>query len=433
MMRSSLFALLWLLPGLAVSAQEAPRLPDHDRVTPVVQAVRNVGPAVVNIEARARREVEHLHAGLFFPRTRESQSDGSGVLIHPSGIVLTNEHVVHGATEVFVTLMGSKARVPAQIVNVNLNNDLAVLRLDPSKRPYPYAVCGSSADAMVGETTIALGNPFGLESSVTTGILSAKGREVRFRGRSLFKDFLQTSALINPGNSGGPLLDINGRVLGINVAIDRRGPGIGYAIPIDRALEVCETLLHPEIVKDAWIGLDVANRGGALLIERIFENGPADRAGLRVGDRVRTLEGQSVGTPLQLHTALFDCERAHKLRLGITRDGEERVVKVLFEPLQPPLLEDDRRLRALGMIGQETDYALARRYGLRMIDSVTVMSVERDSKAAAILRPGDQIYQVGAFRTPSAEKMARILSYYLRRGAAKIYFLHRGVHYTGVL
>ena len=116
---------------------------------------------------------------------------------------------------------------------------------------------GDSDRLFVGETTIALGNPFGLSSSVTTGILSANNRSVTLRGEVVFKDFMQTSALINPGNSGGPLLDVNGYVIGINVAIDQRGPGIGYAIPINRVREVAADLLDPEMVRRAWLGLDV--------------------------------------------------------------------------------------------------------------------------------------------------------------------------------
>lgn len=435
-------ALLAFLAGThLLPAQETPELPDFDRRTPTVLAVENVGPAVVNIKTQAlTRPRRHLFEGLFMrpepstPRLRD-RSVGSGVVVHPDGYVLTNEHVVHGAARILVTLQGGR-RVAAAAVNVNSDNDLAVLKLkEPG--PYPCAVLGDSDDLMVGETTIALGNPFGLQNSVTTGILSATNRSVPFRGRKVYEDFLQTSALINPGNSGGPLLDINGRVIGINVAIDTRGQGIGYAIPINRAKEVMTRLVDPGVVKEAWLGFDVDEQTTeSVVVTQVYKEGPARSAGIRPGDVIEAVGDRSVDTPFEFHVAVLRFDRGDPVPLVLSRDGDRLKTQVPFAPM--PLLAGTReRLEAYGMACTDLTPSLARRFGLdESGEGVVVLSVEPGSPADRVgVKAGDVVLELGRIRVRSVELLAKVVNTLDHRGAsgARITVYRDGWTYGGTM
>jgi len=185
---------------------------------------------------------DHLFEKFFddFYQQGESgrRSLGSGVIIDPKGYILTNEHVVAKAVRVKVTLIDNR-EFEGKVVGADIKSDLAVIKID-SKRPLPYVKMGRSDDLMIGETIVAIGNPFGLKHTVTTGIISALDRTIRASERQVFSDFIQVDASINPGNSGGPLLNINGSLIGINTAIFKEAQGIGFAIPIDKARRIVD-------------------------------------------------------------------------------------------------------------------------------------------------------------------------------------------------
>ncbi|HEX6974403.1 MAG TPA: trypsin-like peptidase domain-containing protein, partial [Vicinamibacterales bacterium] len=242
--------------------QQTPTIPatvSAERRTPIVVVAHNVLPSVVNIQTEAtirRRAVDPFFDpfGIFGggERAYTSQSLGSGFVWSSDGIIVTNNHVVEGASRITANF-NDGTQLPARLLGVDPDSDLAVLRVDGKN--FTAAPIGTSSDLMIGESVIAVGNPFGLSGTVTTGVLSALGRSVpsETQGRT-YTDFIQTDASINPGNSGGPLLNIEGKVIGINVAIYQNAQGIGFAIPVDRAKKVIQDLLRFGEVHSAWIG-----------------------------------------------------------------------------------------------------------------------------------------------------------------------------------
>ncbi|MAG33160.1 MAG: hypothetical protein CL908_19960 [Deltaproteobacteria bacterium] len=412
---------------------QRPSLPNFDRRTPIVLAVENVGPAVVNIRTQDavrrtggfdifqrfdRRKIEQD------PRTGLQFSDrslGSGVIVHEAGYIITNEHVIAGADRIKVRLRTGELKL-AKVLNSNRDNDIAVLKL-ADKGPYPTAILGNSDQLLIGEVTMALGNPFGLSNSVTDGILSASGRSVRFRGREVFSDFLQTSATINPGNSGGPLLDVNGRVIGINVAIDKRGPGIGYAIPINRVKEVITTLTDPEMTRQAWLGLETARKRDALVISRIMDPGPAEAAGLRVGDRILSVASRPVETPFEFNVVMMDATPGASVPFRVSRNGRtvDRAVRFTTLPLES-LFAHNARADILGMnLANLTNAAAARLHIPSHLIGPVVLNVKTESAAEKIeLQRGDVIIEVGRVATPTVNRLREVLGYYRRRGSARI-------------
>ena len=314
-------AALWVAV-LAVSAAHAadPFL----RRTATVDVVQHVGPSVVNITTerlsktpspfRVRPDssdprYEAFFDNFFAPRARTVQSLGSGVIFDREGHVLTNEHVIAKATRVRVAIADGR-EFDAEVVGADANNDLAVLRIIMDKKEtLPFTPLGNSDDLMVGEPVIAIGNPFGLSSSVTTGVISAINRSVNAQASTSFHGLLQTDALINPGNSGGPLLNAEGRLIGINVAIYGGAQGIGFAIPINVASRVIHELLLYGEVHPVWLGLEfqdiepalrqvlaIPNESRGALIHRVQPGSPAARAGIRRGDVIIGVDGRGLSS-----------------------------------------------------------------------------------------------------------------------------------------
>jgi Do/DeqQ family serine protease len=321
------------------------------RRTPVVVVAHNVAPSVVNIQTEAtirRREVDPFFDpfGLFGGQTRSytAQSLGSGFVWSSDGIIVTNNHVVEGASRISV-MFSDGTQLSAKLIGVDPDSDLAVLRVDAKKlSPAPI---GTSADLLIGETVVAVGNPFGLSGSVTTGVVSALGRSVpsKEEGRT-FTDFIQTDASINPGNSGGPLLNIEGKVIGINVAIYAQAQGIGFAIPVDRAKKVIQDLLRYGQVHSAWIGAvtatltpEEAKRLGTkashgALVARVFAGSPAQAAGLRVGDVITSVSGKAIDSREAFSTATATLAGGQPIDLAIVREGSSSHISV--RPTDPP-------------------------------------------------------------------------------------------------
>ena len=258
-MRQSLAMAMAVVVAASAAAQSLRR-------TPVVQVVERVRPAVVNLTARQVVTVRprSLFGDLFpefgatGPEVYTSQSLGSGVLISPDGLIVTNEHVIEGAAEIKVGFSDGKSE-QAEVIGSDADSDLAILRV--AARGRPFLPLAEKDDSMIGETMIAIGNPLGLGSTVTVGVLSARDRTVTSPDtHRVYTDFLQTDASINPGNSGGALVDLDGRLVGINTAIIGDAQGIGFAIPAKRVRRVVADLLRYGHVQAAWLGMFVANR-----------------------------------------------------------------------------------------------------------------------------------------------------------------------------
>ena len=379
--------------------QTIPPTVSAQRRTPIVIVAHNVLPSVVNINTEAtirRRNVDpFLDPFGFFGggRERTSTSLGSGfVWSAADGIIVTNNHVVEGASRITVNLHDG-TRVPARLLGVDPDSDLAVLRVDAKN--LTAAPIGTSADLMIGESVVAVGNPFGLSGTVTTGVVSALGRSVPSETQErIYTDFIQTDASINPGNSGGPLLNIEGKVIGINVAIYAQAQGIGFAIPVDRARKVVQDLLRYGQVHAAWIGAvtatltpeDAKRRGveaqrGAIVV-RVFAGSPAERAGLRPGDVIISVAGKVVDSREAFSTYTSTLSAQQPVELRISRGGDARSVQV--RPSDPPA---DLGLRILADVA-----------GIRIADqqrTVVVDDVISGTRAAEIgIEAGDLLVAV---------------------------------------
>ena len=304
------------------------------RRTPVVQAVERSKAAVVNINAqevvRARTAEDPFEAffGRFRYRDEVRASLGSGFVFDAAGYVLTNYHVVARGSRIQVGF-DDGSDYTAKVVGTDPGGDLAVLKIQGDKK-FPAMPLGSSGDLMLGEPVIAIGNPFGLNQSVSLGVVSALHRTVRAEDRSYY-DFIQTDASINPGNSGGPLINGDGEVIGVCSAIYANAQGIGFAIPIDRALRVARELVKSGELAQAWWGFEgesldpQQSKGGGARITSVEEGSPAARAGLRRGDVVKTVDRSPVRDVDELRFLLRDVPVGVKVALGVQRGKGARL------------------------------------------------------------------------------------------------------------
>ena len=364
---SSLILLLALASGDVAAAGAAPPLmaalspaaaPQRvDRRSPVVRTVERLAPAVVNISTEALVRNPYYRADSAFerffggaPAQSAGQSPGryvqnslgSGVIVDPGGYVVTNEHVVAAASRITVTFLDGR-QVRARLVGTASDYDLALLQLE-EKGPYPFASVDFDEPLYPGETVIAIGNPFGLQSTVTTGILSGTERRGESAG-SKYTDFLQTDAAINPGNSGGALLSINGDLLGINTQILAEGQNLGFAIPVARVRKVFDELVRYGEVRDIWLGADaealdldpdaarvLAVPGGrGMIVRMVLADSPASRAGLAVGDVILAVNGSLVRDYPEFHTALSRIKVGDHLVLSTWRRGARVKVDLAAE------------------------------------------------------------------------------------------------------
>jgi serine protease Do len=299
-------------------------------------------PGVVNIRTTSyvAKKDPSLDLYQFFlkgmiPKSATTHSVGSGVVIDKSGRLLTNLHVISDASVIEVLFAKSKRKARAKVVGTDLKTDLALLQVetgDDGPGPLTALDLGDSDALRVGDIVFAIGNPFGFSHTVTSGIVSAKGRVI---GTGPYDDFLQTDASIHPGNSGGPLLDIAGRVVGINTAVSSEGPGIGFAIPINLARVVMKDLLRYGKVKRPFIGVvgknilsadevDGDDAGGVygVIVQNLIVEGPAHKAGLKIGDLIMGFDKDKVGDLNHLQRLMTGKEPADRVRLKIYRRGK---------------------------------------------------------------------------------------------------------------
>jgi serine protease Do len=403
-----------VLAGAAGAAAPAAAGAGASRRTPVVAVAERVSPAVVNISAESIvREVDPFF-GNFFSQDRKTQSLGSGLIIDPAGIVLTNAHVIEGASRIVVTVRDGR-EIEAEVLGSDHDADLAVLKV--GVRGLPAVPLGKSSDLMIGETVVAIGNPFGLSHSVTAGVLSAVGRTVPSQsGERLFTDFLQTDASINPGNSGGPLVNIAGEVIGINTAIVSGANGIGFAIPADRARRVVEDLLRFGELQPLWTGAQLqtvdpelarryglAVRRGALVV-KVYPGSPAAQAGLAEKDVVVAVGGHAIANHEDVTTALYSVPAGSPIELDLRRGG--RALKVSLKPVRPPA--------GLGL------RILEQSVGLTVVASRGELEIDRVSRGSLAarkgLRPGDVILGANGQRVGTGEELSREVLRGLDRG-----------------
>ena len=331
---------------------------------------------------------------------------GSGFLIDRSGYVVTNNHVVDGADTIVVTL-SNKKEYEAELIGRDPKTDLALLRIEPSDDLKPLAI-GDSDALSVGEWVVAIGSPFGLEQTVTAGIVSAKGRVI---GAGPYDDFIQTDASINPGNSGGPLINMKGEVIGINTAIVAGGQGIGFAIPINLAQGIVEQLKNNGQVTRAWLGVGIQDlteelgdyygikdRKGVLVTE-VYENSPADKGGIKVEDVIISVNGTNVDSGRVLSGMIANFPVGKRTRITVLRNGKSKDISVEVakrtdeEMVAKKSMEESDNL---GIKVSDMSPEIANRLGYgEDMKGVVVLEVARGSKAEkAGVRQGDIVVAV---------------------------------------
>jgi putative serine protease PepD len=277
---------------------------------------------------------ERVSTGVVSIETRSGSGagTGSGFVIDTAGHIVTNEHVVAGARTVRVRF-SEGAPVSARIVGVDPSNDLALLKVDAGGRKLTPLTLGSSKSLKVGQPAIAIGSPFRLEGTLTTGVVSAIGRSISGEGNFSIDNVVQTDAAINPGNSGGPLLDASGRVIGVNAQIASTtgaNDGVGFAIPVDTVKKVVPALKAGREIKPPYLGVSTgdATTGTGAQVAAVVDGGPAQRAGLRVGDRIVAIGGRAVMRSTDVSAIVTEREPGDKIEIRVRRGGDERTLSV---------------------------------------------------------------------------------------------------------
>ncbi len=404
-----------LIPAVASGA------PRSVRVTPVVRAYREAGPAVVNISTT---KIIRVRLGLFggdifddiFPRpmTRRVpiKSLGSGFIIHPDGYLVTNAHVVLRADKITVTL-SNKSKYAATVISTDARHDLAVLKIEPKKtKKFAYLPLGRSDDLMVGETVIAIGNPLGYANTLTTGVISAVDRTLSFGGDLEYTGLIQTDAPINPGSSGGPLLNIAGELIGVNTAVRPDAQNIGFAIAVDSLHNEFGKLLDFERINRVIFGASVVHKRSAqdagLHVSEVRSKTPA-QGKLKVGDRVIQIYGKPVSQMPEYACAMLAAKPGSKVRLTVMRGGAKIPVVVTVQAKPRP---DGKALakRLFGITLRPVAPALAREHRLPMEWGLLVVGIEEDSPADKLgLKLKDILFEVDGLYVKDMDGLGTIL------------------------
>ena len=378
--------------------------PSIARENDVVRAFRKAGPAVVSI--RALRMVAYqggVRRDFFGPEffndfwfgpgiRRQEESLGSGVIIDPNGYILTNHHVIEGASKILVSLQ-TGPEVQADVIGADYKSDLAVLKINV-KHPLSYLPMGRSSDLMIGETMIVIGNPFGLGHTLTVGVVSALHRRIQINDR-VYGEFIQTDASINPGNSGGAMLNILGELVGITTAIYSKAQGIGFAIPIDKAKRIVDDLIAYGQVEPGWLGIDVedltpqlsaalsAPAGSGVMVSKIWPNSPAEKAGIKAGAVISELDGKALSSKIAFKDSMSEITRNDSINVKYLSQG--KATEVSIKAVEFPV-----------SLASELSWELL---GIDVVDAggngVKISKVDPASPAGKIgLGRGDIIYKV---------------------------------------
>ncbi|MDX1396733.1 MAG: trypsin-like peptidase domain-containing protein [Gemmatimonadota bacterium] len=390
------------------------------RLTPTVIAAREVGPSVVSIRTQrpGRASVVDQYLGR---RGRSQAGLGSGFVVDEQGHILTNHHVVRGATTIEVVDESGRKHA-AELVGSDEITDLAVLRIGAGV--VPAAPLGDSKDLFVGEPAIAIGNPSGYqlantEPTVTTGVVSGIGRDIVSEGQEvLYADMIQTDAAINPGNSGGPLVNAEGRVIGVNSSIfslSGGSEGLGFAIPINRALRIAAEIIEVGRVRQPWVGLDVVTTPTeefvrVPLITQVYPGTPGERAGLQRGDEIVRVNDQRISHDLDWDAALVDVGVNQVAEVEYRRDGRLHTTRLELEEIPSAQAERVEVLSGLQLITVtsqiQQEQGLAIQFGAMIVDI--------DDRVARItnLRVGDVIFGINGNQVNTAESAGELFGYY---------------------
>ena len=418
----------------AVSSGESPRGPGAP--SSFADLAEKMKPSVVNIStsktiragrgSQFRSPFDRYFGGddffeRFFgdvPRREFKQrSLGSGFIISPDGYIFTNNHVVEQADKILVKLSTGK-EYEAKIIGKDAKTDLALIKIKPGES-LPVAELGDSEKLRVGDWVLAIGNPFGLEQTVTAGIVSAKGRVI---GAGPYDNFIQTDASINPGNSGGPLFNMEGKVIGINTVIIAQGQGIGFAIPINMAKTVLPDLKSKGKVTRGWLGVSVQDvtediaknlklkdNSGALISE-VFKGDPADKAGMKTGDLITEVNGKKIKDTHDLLLTIASFHVGDKIEVKVLRDGQDKVfhITAIERKDQPEIASARETTENFGMAVQDITPEIARYLGISAKNGVIVVDVKEGGPADEFgIQPQDIILQVNNVKISSMKDYLR--------------------------
>jgi len=448
----------WLSPSRALIGESAPEGRAGNALPDFVALAKQMKPVVVNIsttqvsESRGQQEFGSPFGDddpfndfwrRFFggpmPRggPQRQRSLGSGFIIDADGSILTNNHVVENAQKIVVKLSDDQ-EYEAKVVGRDAKTDIAIIKID-AKAALTAASLGDSDHLDVGEWVVAIGNPFGLDSTVTSGIVSAKGRHI---GQGPYDNFIQTDASINPGNSGGPLINLRGEVIGINTAIFSRtggNMGIGFAIPINLAKELLPQLRGKGKVTRGYLGVliqkvtpEIAeslgmDRGYGALVANVSKDGPADKAGVKVGDVIVEFDGKEVKDSGDLPIIVARTAVDKKIRMKVLRDKKELTLNVAVGELKDEeVVASVPEKGELGMTVQRLTPQLAENLGLDKTDGVVVTAVEPGSAAdEAGVRRGDVIVEVDRKPVRGVEEYRKAIAG-SRKGRGVLFLVRRG-------
>jgi serine protease Do len=374
------------------------------------------------------------------PGQRRSAGIGSGFIVREDGVVVTNDHVVHGATSVSIALRDGTT-YKARVVGADETNDLAVLKVDA--KGLPVAPLGTSDDLLIGEWAIAIGNPFGFvlgnaEPTVTAGVVSAVGRNLAgsTEGNGVYVDMIQTDAAINPGNSGGPLVNAQGQVIGVNTSIftpSGGSVGLGFAIPINRARRVAEDLLAHGVVRRPWVGIALQTprvdsprdllRAGAV-VGAVVPGSPAERAGVRQGDRLLRAGTRALRSPFDWEAALLELRVGDEVPLVVSRGGDQRTLSLRIADLPEATAPKVTVLRELELVSVTPAIRAER----RIASSAGALIYRVSDQVASQLgvQAGDVIVQINRAQIETADDAARAIDYYAGRGPIRLVFERGG-------
>jgi len=388
------------------------------RLSPVVLAVRQARPAVVSI--RGQKTATNAAAAVSGTDTpRQVNGMGTGTIVDERGYILTNYHVVADVRRIEVTLDDGRCYT-ADLIAYDAAADLAIIKI-PAPQPLPVIRFGTSTDLMEGESVIALGNAFGYEQTVTRGIISALGRDVQVNDEQSYEDLIQTDASINPGNSGGPLLNIDGEMIGVNVAVRAGAQGIGFAIPIDHALAVAARLLSVQRLRGRWHGL-VTQPGrefdGPLQVAKVESASPAEELGIKPGDEILRVGTLPVARPLDLERALLDRAVGEAVPVEIRRDGQTVTVELTLAESQAGNValrrnstDETKVWEVLGLKLSEVPRNTFQQRNSRYRGGMYVESVRPGSPAAHEgIIPGDILVGMHKWETASQQDIQYIIS-----------------------
>jgi serine protease Do len=427
------------------SAQQSDQV-SAQRRTAITSAVARVAPSVVTVQTEVVERVPADFYEQFFggrSGRRSSEGLGSGFIVRADGVIVTNAHVVGGATRIFVAGRDG-TRYPARLLGADETNDLAVIKIDATN--LPVAPLGNSSNLLIGEWAIAIGNPFGFllantEPSVTAGVVSGTGRNLAAEGEGagVYVDMIQTDASINPGNSGGPLVNALGEVIGVNSSIytpSGGSIGLGFAIPINRVMRVTEDLLAHGVIRRPWVGIKLQApaqgltrvQANGVTVASVVPGSPAARAGIRAGDTLVQSRQRRVHSVYDWEAERLELRVGEEIPLVLRRGGRDVTIEVTVADLPEVNAPRVTVLREMQLVTLTP--AIRAERNIRRANGALVQTVTPRIAEQLGIQPGDVILQINRVPIADAEAAARALDYYAGRGGIVMYIERQGQVYT---